>query len=85
MLINGQNEGKTTLTFIAKKGKEYTIEFIKEGYENKTYRLLYSVGAGWIVLDVFLTGLIGVIVDAASGAWNDFDNNNFKANLEPKK
>lgn len=84
VLVNGQNEGKTPMTFKAKKGKEYDFEFVKEGFESKTFRLMYSVGAGWIILDI-LSGLIGIIIDAATGNWNDFDHSSYKANLEPKK
>lgn len=82
--VNGQNEGKTPMTFVAKKGKEYSLEIVNKGYESKTYRLTYSIGAGWIILDI-LSGLIGIIIDAASGNWNEFDLTNFKANLEPVK
>lgn len=32
-----------------------------------------SVGAGWVVLDVFCHPLICPIVDAATGAWTSFD------------
>lgn len=83
VLVNGQNEGVTPITLAFKKGKEYTIEFVKEGFNSKTLRLTYSIGAGWIILDV-LSGLLGVIIDAATGNWNGFDLDSYKANLEPK-
>jgi len=35
---------------------------------------------GWIILDV-LAGLVGVIVDAATGAWYSFDQKNVDAIL----
>ena len=47
-------------------------------------KLDYSVGAGWIVLD-FLAGLVGLIIDGATGNWNDFDLDFYKANLERVK
>ncbi len=81
VLVNGQNEGKTPMKFVAKKGKEYSLEIVKSGYESKTYRLTYSAGAGWIILDI-LSGLVGIIIDAATGNWNEFNVTNFKANLE---
>ena len=34
------------------------------------FRLTTGVEPGWVVLDFFVTGLIGIVVDAASGAWN---------------
>lgn len=84
VLVNGQNEGKTPIKLTVKKGKEYSIEFIKDGFQGKTIRLTYSIGAGWIILDI-LSGLIGVIIDAATGNWNGFDIDSYKANLEPIK
>jgi len=61
--------------------KTYTIEFKKEGYETKSYNITNHVGAGWIILDV-LAGLVGVIVDAATGAWYSLDQKNVNAILE---
>lgn len=83
VLVNGHNEGKTPLSIAFKKGKDYTIEFVKDGFEPKTLRLSYSLGAGWLILDI-LSGLIGIIVDAATGNWNVFNLSSYKANLEPK-
>lgn len=84
VLINGINEGKTPIKLKLKKGKEYAIEFVKDGYENKTFRLSYSLGVGWLVADILLTWFLGVLVDAVTGAWNSFDTDTYKANLEPK-
>jgi len=84
VLVNGQNEGKTPITLVLKRGKEYTVEFVKEGYERKTLRLTYGIGAGWLILDI-LSGLIGVIIDAATGNWFGFDLDSYKAHLEPVK
>ena len=82
VLVNGQNRGKTPLTLSLKKGKEYQVEFVKEGFENKNLTLTYSLGAGWLILDI-LAGLIGIIVDAATGNWNSLDYDSYKAVLEP--
>lgn len=84
VLVNGQNEGKTPITLTLKKGKEYSIEFVKEGFESKTLRLTYGLGVGWLVLDI-LSGLLGIIIDAATGNWNVFDLDAYKANLDPIK
>lgn len=84
VLLNGSNMGKTPLKLKLKKGKEYIIEFVKEGYENKSLNMSYSLGAGWLILDI-LSGLIGIIVDAATGNWNGFDYEHYKANLDSLK
>ena len=82
--VNGQNRGKTPLTLNLKKGKEYNIEFRKDGFETKLFVLQYSLGAGWLILDI-LAGLIGIIVDASTGAWNGFETNAYKAILDEKQ
>jgi hypothetical protein len=42
------------------------------------------VGAGWVVLDV-LAGLVGIIVDAATGAWYELDQDAVNAILEEQQ
>ncbi len=82
VLVNGQDRGKTPLTLSLKKGKEYQVEFVKEGYEKKSITMSYSLGAGWLILDI-LAGLIGIIVDAATANWNSLDYDSYRAVLEP--
>lgn len=80
VLVNGKDEGNTPITLRLKKSKEYTIEFVKDGYKTKTLRMTYGLGAGWLILDI-LSGLVGIIVDAATGNWNSFDYDSYKAVL----
>jgi len=82
IFINGVEEGSAPLTATLKKGNEYSIDFKLEGYENKSLRLTYSIGAGWVILDV-LAGLVGVVVDAITEAWFSFDIENYKAVMKP--
>lgn len=72
--------GTTPVQLSLKADKSYTIEFRKEGYESVTRVVNTKVGAGWIVLDV-LGGLIPVIIDAATGAWNQLDQDAVNAAL----
>ncbi len=81
VLVNGTNEGTTPVKIKLNKGQEYVIDFVKEGFEKKSMRMTYSLGAQWLILDI-LSGLIGIIVDASTGNWNEFDFSTFKANLE---
>ena len=48
----------------------YILTFSKEGYSPATFQLSSHVRGGIVVADVLLTGLIGVIIDAATGAWS---------------
>ena len=79
--VNGANMGETPCTIRLKTNKEYTIEFRKDGYQTKTYFLTNEIGAVWIVLDV-LAGFVPIIVDAATGAWYDFSQENVSVFLE---
>lgn len=80
ILVNGKDEGNTPMTVRLKKSKEYTIEFVKDGFQTKSLRMTYGLGAGWLILDI-LSGLVGIIVDAATGNWNSFDYDSYKAVL----
>ncbi|MFC2164019.1 PEGA domain-containing protein [Acidobacteriota bacterium] len=82
--VNGQNLGKTPVALKLKVNKTYAIEFRKDGYKSMSYNINNSVGAGWVILDV-LAGLIGVIVDAATGAWYSLDQENVNAVLEKQQ
>lgn len=82
--IDGKNMGKTPVKFKLTSKKTYMIEFKFEGYETKTVSLTNHVGAGWVILDV-LAGLVGVIVDAATGAWYSFDEKNVNVTLAEGK
>lgn len=84
VVVDGQERGKTPLKLSLKKGKDYQVEFTKEGYEKKMVSLTYSLGAGWLILDI-LTGLVGILVDALTGNWNSLDYDSYKAILEPVK
>jgi hypothetical protein len=82
--VNGQLMGETPLALKLETKKTYSIEFRKEGYKSKTYQITNHVGAGWVILDV-LAGLVGVIIDAATGAWYSLDQKNVNAVLEEQQ
>jgi hypothetical protein len=47
---------------------DYNLTFTKEGYTQGNLHIGHSLNGGILVLDI-LTGLIGVVVDAATGSW----------------
>lgn len=47
----------------------YTLTFARDGYKPATFQIQKKLQGGIVVLDVLFTGLIGVIIDAATGAW----------------
>jgi len=52
---------------------DYILNFTKEGYSPATFQLASHTRGGIVVADILLTGLIGVIVDAATGAWSKLE------------
>jgi hypothetical protein len=76
--------GNTPCKIELKKSQEHTIEFRKAGYATRTYKIQNSVGAGWVILDI-LGGLVPVIIDAATGAWYSFDQDNINTVLEKQQ
>ncbi|MBN2695679.1 PEGA domain-containing protein [bacterium] len=81
--INGTRMGTTPLQVELTADKSYTIEFRKNGYEPITRVVNPEVGGGWIILDI-LFGFVPLIVDAATGAWNNLDQNSVDVNLNPQ-
>jgi hypothetical protein len=82
---DGSMIGVTPTQATVSKKKDHTFEFRKEGYSSMTRVVSSSAGAGWIVCDIFLTGLVGVVIDAATGSWNGLDNDFVKVALEATK
>jgi len=82
--VNGFPRGKTPLKLKLESKKSYNIEFKKDGYKPLSYTITNHVGAGWIILDI-LAGLVPVVIDAATGAWYDLDQDAVNAILEKQQ
>ncbi len=82
VVINDIPYGHTPLSVELEKGETYRVEVSSDGYETGYAVLSNKLGAGWIVLDVF-TGLIPLIVDAVTGAWNSLSPDSVYVVLEP--
>lgn len=83
--VNGNPIGTTPINLKLESKRTYNIEFRKEGYDSRNYTITNHVGAGWIILDVLFTGLIGIVVDAATGAWYELDQDAVNAILEKQQ
>jgi hypothetical protein len=62
-------ETRTPAALNLERKNSYVLTFTKEGYAPAKAELQRSTRAGIVVADVLLTGLIGVVVDAATGSW----------------
>lgn len=68
--ISPTNEEYTTPASISLERKNnYVLTFSKEGYTPAKFNIQKKLSGGILVLDILFTGLLGVIVDAATGAW----------------
>ena len=63
-------EYTTPTTLNLERKNSYTLRFEKDGYSPATFEIQSRTSGGIVVLDVLFTGLVGVVVDAATGAWN---------------
>jgi hypothetical protein len=52
------------------KKSNYVLRFSSPGYVDQQVEINKNLRAGYLILDIFLTGLIGVVVDAVTGGWN---------------
>jgi hypothetical protein len=78
--LNGARMGTTPVTLDLKADQNYVVEFRKDGYMPVSHLVNTKVGAGWVILDI-MGGLVPIIVDAATGAWNKLDQEAINATL----
>lgn len=73
---------RTTPTDVDLERKhEYIVTFEKEGYETRTAEINNGVRAGIVVLDI-ITGIVPVVIDAATGAWHGLSPDRLDVTLE---
>jgi len=61
----------TTPTSINLERKnDYSLTFEKAGYSPGHFQIQHHMRGGILALDILFTGLLGIIPDAATGAWN---------------
>lgn len=71
VIINGVSQGVTPLNLQLESNKSYTV-VVRNGTEERTFVLRSEIGTLWLVLDV-VTGLVPLIVDAATGNWYELE------------
>lgn len=88
-IISGLDVPTTCLTpcaVVAKRNADITVTFQKEGYASQTVQLTKEVpatGAAGFAGNLLLGGLVGMGVDAATGAATDHKPNPVTVTLQP--
>ena len=81
--INGQFRGNTPiLNLKLKSDKDYFIEIKQNGFVTYTTTINSGISVGYLLLDVLLICPLCIVVDAATGAWYTFDENDIGAVLK---
>jgi hypothetical protein len=79
--VDGNRLGATPLQVKLDNHKNYTFVFRKEGYKDASCSLNKATGAGWVIFDV-VTGLIPIIIDAATNSWSQTQGSHCTGSLE---
>jgi hypothetical protein len=69
VMVDGSPMGDTPLKVKLSNTKAHTITFKKDGFKDTSCQLDKGTGAGWVILDV-VTGLVPIIIDAATNNWS---------------
>ena len=87
--VDGDDKGKDNASVRLKRNRNHAIAIKKDGYETKIINIEKHTQAGYVVADVLLAltgyGLAWIIVDAATGSWNKFDQDAISVELEKSK
>lgn len=82
VFLNGNRLGTTPVKVKLSNQATHTFVFKKEGYKDATCTLSRGTGAGWVVFDV-LTGLVPIVIDAATNSWSQTKGKACSGALEP--
>jgi hypothetical protein len=80
--VDGGASYQTPTVVKVKRGDVHTFTFEKEGYKPVTVQVDNNILIGTLIADIFLTGLIGVVVDLVDGAMYTMDQKQITATLQ---
>ncbi len=67
--VDDARAGVTPLHVKLDNSSEHTVVFKRPGLPDQAVRVQRKANGGYIFLDVLFTGLIGIVIDAATGGW----------------
>lgn len=82
VFVDGEARGVTPLVTMIDHTVSHQI-VVRRGDQAQLHRLESTFEPGWLVLDLFVTSLIGVVVDAVTGAWRGFSQDTVFASFGP--
>ena len=65
----GTGDYTTPTSLNLERKNNYVLTFTREGYTPATFQIERHMQGGILALDILFTGLLGVVIDAATGAW----------------
>lgn len=80
--IDGVERGATPVSVELARGERHTVVMALEGYETEEIALEQRVN-GWVWGNILIGGLIGLVVDASTGAMYRIDPETLRTRLEP--
>lgn len=84
VIIDGQHRGKTPLSVTLRRKERHTVTISLPGYETQEIALERRVN-GWVWGNILLGGLIGLVIDASTGAMYKIDPATLRAQLTPEQ
>jgi hypothetical protein len=82
VFLDGNRLGATPVKVKLSNQVQHTFVFKKEGYKDATCSLAKGTGAGWVIFDV-ITGLVPIVIDAATNSWSQTKGSSCSGALEP--
>jgi hypothetical protein len=79
--LDGTRIGTTPALVKLSNMKEHTFVFRKEGFKETSCTLTRGTGGGWVIFDV-LTGLVPIVIDAATNSWSQTQGKSCTGQLE---
>ncbi len=80
--VNGAPVGQAPLAVQLDVERDHIIQASMPGCMPAQVAVDSSLGAGWLIADLFLSGLVGIVVDAATKSWNELSTNSVLINLQ---
>ena len=82
VFVDGEPRGLTPLVTMLDHTVSHQI-VVRRGEQAQLHRLESNLEPGWLVLDLFVTSIIGVVVDAVTGAWRGLSQDSVFASFGP--